>query len=179
MRPNRVHYPKSSLPPAEDDVIISHLILQIIPLSQPAEMASRGGMVTESNNLHRERELNQILPCWLAAHLIAPGAGLQISAASLLKTGLLPLHGSHNKQGCLSPCLSSHRLTMRSLDSLSWPCPARFIHQPLKSKTPVPRTIPLLNESTPPSYVCFSSGQKKSAQICFTQYLSTNLSRNV
>lgn len=63
MRPNRVHYPKSSLPPAEDDVIISHLILQIIPLSQPAEMASRGGMVTESNNLHRERELNQILPC--------------------------------------------------------------------------------------------------------------------
>lgn len=130
------------------------------------------------SNLHRERGLNQILPCWLAAHLIAPGAGLQISAASLLKTGLLPLHGSHNKQGCLSLCLSSRRLTMRG--SLSWPCPARFIHQPPKKvKTPVPRMIPPLNESTPPSYVCFSSGQKRSAQICFAQYLSTNLSRSV
>lgn len=32
---NRVRFPKSSHPPAEDDVIISHLILQIIPLSQP------------------------------------------------------------------------------------------------------------------------------------------------
>lgn len=47
VHPNCVHFPMSSLPLAEDDVIISLLILQIIPLSQPVEMASREGMVTE------------------------------------------------------------------------------------------------------------------------------------
>ena len=58
--PNCVHFTKSSLPLAEDNVIISHLILQIIPLSQPAEMASRGEWLQSLNNLHKEREPNQI-----------------------------------------------------------------------------------------------------------------------
>lgn len=52
--------PKSSLPLAEDNVIISHLILQIIPLSQPVEMASSEEWLHNLNNLHREREVNQI-----------------------------------------------------------------------------------------------------------------------
>lgn len=60
VQPNCVHFPKSSPPLAEDDVIISHLILQIIPLSQQAEMASREEWLQSLNNLHRERELNQI-----------------------------------------------------------------------------------------------------------------------
>lgn len=41
-------------------MIISHLILQIIPLSQPAEMAGGEEWLRSLNNLHRERELNQI-----------------------------------------------------------------------------------------------------------------------
>lgn len=60
VQPNCVHFPKSSLPLAEDDVIISHLILQIIPLSQPVEVASREEWLQSLNNLHRERELDQI-----------------------------------------------------------------------------------------------------------------------
>lgn len=41
-------------------MIISHLILQIIPLSLPVEMASREEWLQSLNNLHREKELNQI-----------------------------------------------------------------------------------------------------------------------
>lgn len=39
---------------------MSHLIPQIILLSQPAEVASGGEWLESLNNLHRERELNQI-----------------------------------------------------------------------------------------------------------------------
>lgn len=52
--------PKSSIPRAEDGVIISHLILQITPLSQSVEMASREDWLQNLNKLHREKELNQI-----------------------------------------------------------------------------------------------------------------------
>lgn len=51
--------PKSS-PLEEDGVIIFHLILQIILLSKPAEMANREEWLQNLNNLHIERGLNQI-----------------------------------------------------------------------------------------------------------------------
>ena len=52
-----VHFPKSSLPLAEDNVIISHLIPQIIPLSQPAEMASREEWSQSLNKPARRKEM--------------------------------------------------------------------------------------------------------------------------
>lgn len=49
--------PKSSPPRAEDGVIISHLILQIAPLSQPVEMASREGWLQNLNNLTQRKRI--------------------------------------------------------------------------------------------------------------------------
>lgn len=52
---------KSSPLPAEDDVIISHLIRQITPLSRLLQMESRAEWSQTPNNLHRERGLDQIV----------------------------------------------------------------------------------------------------------------------
>lgn len=53
--------PKSSPLPAEDDVIISHLIRQIPSLSRLLQMESRAEWSQTLNNPHRERGLNQIV----------------------------------------------------------------------------------------------------------------------
>lgn len=101
-----VHFPKSSPPPVEDNVIISFITV----------IVDGNGYRAWITCIEKEDWIR--LCRWLAAHLIAPGAGLQISPESLLKTDLLPAV-TINRAACLlcqsrsSRCLTRCQVSLR------------------------------------------------------------------
>lgn len=109
---------KSSPPPAEDDVIIPHLIRQITPLSQLLQMGSRAEWLQSLNNLHRERGLNHRLLAVTGSASDSPWSRSTDKHCIFIKNR--PATSSHNKQGCLSlpPCLSLSLLSLTSCPDL-------------------------------------------------------------